>query len=73
MKEHLEAVALVSEDEIRAAVRWLATKVHLVVEPSGAVPVAAVIHGKLPKECRRIGIIVTGGNMEPAQLAGILG
>jgi hypothetical protein len=35
--------------------------------------VAAVIHGKLPKECRRIGIIVTGGNMEPAQLAGILG
>ncbi len=72
MKEHLEAVALVSEDEIRAAVRWLATKVHLVVEPSGAVPVAAVIHGKLPKECRRIGIIVTGGNMEPAQLAGIL-
>ncbi|MFN0107152.1 MAG: threonine/serine dehydratase [Bryobacteraceae bacterium] len=72
MKERLEAIALVTEDEIRAAVRWLATKVHLVVEPSGAVPVAAVLHGKLPPAVRRIGIIVSGGNMEPRQLAEIL-
>lgn len=72
MKEHLEAIALVTEDEIRAAVRWLATKVHLVVEPSGAVPVAAVLHGKLPPNVRKIGIIVSGGNMEPKQLAEIL-
>ncbi|MBI2687900.1 MAG: threonine/serine dehydratase [Acidobacteria bacterium] len=72
MKEHLEAIALVSEEEIRTAVRWLATKVHLVVEPSGAVPVAAVIHGKLPADVRRIGVIVSGGNIEPSQLAAIL-
>ena len=72
VKEHLEAIALVTEDEIRAAVRWLATKVHLVVEPSGAVPVAAVLHGKLPQNLRKIGIIVSGGNMEPKQLAEIL-
>ena len=72
MKENLEAVILVTEDEIRAAVRWLATKVHLVVEPSGAVPVAAILHGKLPREVRNIGVIVSGGNMEPSQLAGIL-
>ena len=72
MKENLEAVILVTEDEIRAAVRWLATKVHLVVEPSGAVPVAAILHGKLPREVRNVGVIVSGGNMEPSQLAGIL-
>lgn len=72
MKDHLEAIALVTEDEIRAAVRWLATRLHLVVEPSGAVPVAAVLHGKLPQDVRRIGIIVSGGNMEPSQLAEIL-
>ena len=72
MKEHLEAIALVTEDEIRAAVRWLATKVHLVVEPSGAVAVAAALHGKLPQNVRRIGIILSGGNMEPKQLAEIL-
>lgn len=72
MKENLEAVVLVTEDEIRAAVRWLATKVHLVVEPSGAVPVAAVLHGKLPQSLGKIGVIVSGGNMEPKQLAEIL-
>jgi threonine dehydratase len=72
MKEHLESVALVTEDEIRAAVRWLATKVHLVVEPSGAVPVAAILHGKLPKDIKKIGVIVSGGNIEPKQLAEIL-
>lgn len=72
LKDHLEAIALVSEDEIRAAVRWLATKVHLVVEPSGAVPVAALLHGKLPPNVRKIGVIVSGGNIEPAQLAQIL-
>ncbi len=72
MKDHLEAIALVTEDEIRAAVRWLATRVHLVVEPSGAVPVAAVLHGKLPPNIRKIGVIVSGGNIEPSQLAEIL-
>ncbi len=72
LKDHLEAVALVSEDDIRFAVRWLATKVHLVVEPSGAVPVAAILKGKLPPDVRRIGVILSGGNMEPAQLAAIL-
>ncbi|MBL8241720.1 MAG: threonine/serine dehydratase [Bryobacterales bacterium] len=72
MKENLEAVVLVTEDEIRAAVRWLATKAHLVVEPSGAVPVAAILHGKLPREVRNIGVIVSGGNIEPSQLAEIL-
>ena len=72
MKDHLEAIALVTEDEIRAAVRWLATRVHLVVEPSGAVPVAAVLHGKLPQNIRKIGVIVSGGNIEPSQLAEIL-
>jgi len=72
LKQHLEDVVLVTEDEIRAAVRWLATKVHLVVEPSGAVPVAAIIHGKLPANVRRVGVIVSGGNIEPKQLAEIL-
>jgi threonine dehydratase len=72
MKEYLEAVATVTEAEIDDAVRWLATKVHLVVEPSGAVPVAAVLHGKLPQDLHKIGIILTGGNIDPAHLASLL-
>ena len=71
LQSNLEAIALVSEDEIRAAVRWLALKVHLVVEPSGAVSVAAAL-AKLPADVKRVGVIVSGGNLEPAQLAEIV-
>jgi threonine dehydratase len=73
LREHLESVILVTEQEIRDAVRFLATRVHLVVEPSGAVPVAAALHGKLPADLRRVGVIVSGGNIEPSQLAALVG
>lgn len=72
LQQHLESIALVSEEEIRTAVRWLATNVHLVVEPSGAVPVAAALAGKLPPGIQRLGVLLSGGNMDPVQLAGIL-
>ena len=41
----------------------------LIIEPSGAVPVAAVLKGLLPEDCRRAAIIVSGGNIDPALLA----
>jgi threonine dehydratase len=72
LQQHLESIALVTEEEIRAAVRWLATTVHLVVEPSGAVSVAAALAGKLPPGLKRLGVLLSGGNMDPAQLAAIL-
>jgi threonine dehydratase len=65
----VEAVLTVSEAEIREALRFLLLRMKLVVEPSGAVPVAAVLGGKLPADCRRLGVIVSGGNIDPALLA----
>jgi threonine dehydratase len=60
----VEDILLVSEDEIREAVRFCFTRMKMVVEPSGAVSVAAALFGKLPKDVRRVGIIVSGGNMD---------
>jgi threonine dehydratase len=37
---------------------------HLVVEPSAAVPYAAIMEGKVPAQGRRIGVILTGGNVD---------
>lgn len=71
-RQYLESIAIVTEDEIRQAVRWLATNVHLVVEPSGAVPVAAALSGKLPADVKRLGVLISGGNIEPSDLAAIL-
>jgi len=55
---------LVSEDEIRAAVRFLLLRLKILVEPSGAASAAAVLFGKLPEGCARVGIILSGGNVD---------
>lgn len=61
----VEDVLLVTEDEIRQAVQFCFTRMKMVVEPSGAVSVAAALFGKLPKDVKRVGVIVSGGNMDP--------
>lgn len=59
-----ERIVLVSEDEIRAAVKFLLLRLKILVEPSGAVPVAAVLFRKLPKEIQSVGVIISGGNVD---------
>ncbi len=70
IQKNVEKILLVSEDEIRATVKFLLTRLKIVVEPSGAVAAAAVMFGKLPKGLGRVGIILSGGNMDLDQLAG---
>src|ERR1019366_8108508 len=49
LRKHVEQVALVSDDEIRAAVKFLLLRLKILVEPSGAAPAAALLFHKLPK------------------------
>jgi threonine dehydratase len=71
VRELAEKVILVSEEEIKAAVRFLLTRLKLVTEPSGAVPAAAVLHKKLPKDIQSVGVILSGGNIDFDMLAEI--
>jgi threonine dehydratase len=66
-----EGVVLVSEAEIKAAVRFLLTRMKLLVEPSGAVAAAAALHNKLPRGIGTVGIIISGGNVDLDVLADI--
>lgn len=66
-----EGVVLVSETEIKATVRFLLTRMKLLVEPSGAVAAAAVLHNKLPKGIGTVGVIISGGNVDLDVLADI--
>jgi len=72
LRARLDDVVTVAEDEIRDAMRRLVIAGRLVVEPSGAVPVAAYLHrrGQLP--AGRTVAVVTGGNVDPALLASVL-
>jgi threonine dehydratase len=66
-------IVLVTDDEIRAAVRALALKARIVVEPTGAVGAAAVLAGTLSlPPGARVGVVLSGGNVDPAMLIEIL-
>ncbi len=64
LRELAEDIVLVSEEEIRAAMRFLLTRMKILVEPSGAVPAAAVLFHKLPAGIRSVGVILSGGNVD---------
>jgi threonine dehydratase len=70
LQKVLDGVITVAEDEIRDAVRELAYRAHLVSEPSGAVALAAYRRGATPPG--RTVLILSGGNIEPPVLQGIL-
>jgi threonine dehydratase len=70
IQRHVEKIVLVSEDEIRATSKFLLTRLKILVEPSGAVSAAAAMFGKLPAGLGRVGIVLSGGNVDLDQLAG---
>ena len=73
IRELVTDMITVTEDEIRTAVRLLATQVRLVAEPGGAAAVAACLFrsGELP-QARTPVAVVSGGNIDPRLLARIL-
>ncbi len=73
IRERVEDIVTVSEEEIVEALRWLWLRMKLVVEPSGAVPLAALLAGKVPCAGRRVGVILSGGNADPGAVAGWIG
>jgi threonine dehydratase len=71
-KRLVDEIVLVSDDEIRDALRFAVDRLKLVMEPSGATGIAALLTGKLQPVPARIGVIVSGGNVGAARLAELL-
>ena len=66
--DKVEEIITVSEDAIVAAMRMIWERMKIVVEPSGAVPFAAIIENKIDVAGKRVGLILTGGNTDLAKL-----
>jgi threonine dehydratase len=64
IRREVERIATVSDEEIRAAVRLLLEVMKIAVEPSGAVGYAAVASGRLSVSGARVGVILSGGNID---------
>ncbi len=69
--EYVADFVTVSEDQIKAAVRFAFERLKLVIEPSGALGLSAALSHALPFS-GRVGVIVSGGNIDPATMAQIL-
>jgi threonine dehydratase len=62
----------VTDAEVTDAMRFAFGTLKLVLEPGGAVALAAVLTGKLPTQGRTIGVVCSGGNVDPALFARVL-
>jgi threonine dehydratase len=64
IKSHVSKIVAVSEQEIIDAMRFVWERIKIVIEPSSAVAVAPVLHGKIDARWLRVGIILSGGNVD---------
>ncbi|MEU8682491.1 threo-3-hydroxy-L-aspartate ammonia-lyase [Streptomyces sp. NPDC048611] len=69
----LDSVALVSDDEIRAAMRFAFERLKIVTEPSGASALAALLAGRIRPLPPRVGVIISGGNVGLERFVELLG
>lgn len=65
----VDDIVTVSDQELIDTVKFFASRMKLVVEPTGCLAAAAALTGKLPIAGNRVGIVISGGNVDPAKLA----
>jgi len=68
IQKHVEEIIRVTEPEIIAAMRLIWERMKIIIEPSCAVPLAAVLKEKEKFTGQHVGIIITGGNVDLAKL-----
>jgi threonine dehydratase len=68
IRRYVDEMALVTDEEVKAAIRWLVERAKLVVEAGGAVGVAALLTGKVRPRGKTI-VLLSGGNIMPSTLA----
>ncbi|MEQ6123876.1 pyridoxal-phosphate dependent enzyme [Pseudotenacibaculum sp. MALMAid0570] len=66
--EHVEQIIRVSEEEIVAAMRLVWERMKIIIEPSSAVAVAAVLYNQKVFQGKKVGVIISGGNVDVENL-----
>ena len=71
-RRNLAGGLTVTDEEAKAAVRYAFAELKLVVEPGGAVSLAAILTGKIPLEGKTVAAVLSGGNIDPSLFAEII-
>src|SRR6267378_6932788 len=64
IEQYVDDIVTVSEEAIVSAMRTIWETMKIVIEPSAAVPYAAILNGAIDVSGKRVGIILTGGNVD---------
>lgn len=69
MQRHVDQIVTVSDAQLVATMRFFAERMKMVVEPTGCLAAAAALHGVLPLAGKRVGVLISGGNVDLATFA----
>lgn len=72
LQQLADDVLTVSDDEIIATLRFMLFRMKILVETSGATAAAAVMFKKLPADAKRVGVVLSGGNIDPDLLQSVI-
>ena len=72
VKEYVDDIAIVTEDEIAAAILALIEKQKMIAEGAGAVSVAAAMFNKFPLEGKKVVSLISGGNIDVTSLSRVI-
>lgn len=72
IREHVREVVTVTDSQLLDAMRFAFERLKLVLEPSGAAPLAAVLSGRLNLRGKTAGIVISGGNIDVARFTQLL-
>ena len=69
IQDRVADIVTVTDDELVATMRFFAERMKIVVEPTGCLAAAAVMHGRLDVAGKRVGAVISGGNIDLASFA----
>jgi threonine dehydratase len=72
IQRHVKSILTVSDRQLVTTMRFFAERMKMVVEPTGCLAAAAVLEGEIDLRGQRVGVIVSGGNVDLGAYAGFL-
>ena len=73
VREHAKGIVTVSDDELREGMRFAFERMKIVIEPSGAASLTALMNGKIEHGGKPVGIVISGGNVDAGRFADLIG
>ena len=73
IRREVDDIVTVSDDQLVATMRFFAERMKMIVEPTGCLAAAAALQGVVAAEGKKVGILVSGGNVDLARFARLVG